>query len=290
MRQLKITRQITNRSERSIDQYFTELSKISMISASEEAELARRIRKGDQGALHELTRSNLRFVVSVAKQYQNQGLSLSDLISEGNIGLMHAANKFDETRGFKFISYAVWWIRQSITAALTSKGRLVRLPQNKIQALLKIKKCAAILEQRLERRPTIQEIADELGMTPSDVEMILRSSQAESSFDEPLGFYEDKSSTCMYDVLANAEAPLPDALLLEESLSDDISRCLERLSENEAFVVNLSFGLNGVQPMSDAELGEFLALTTERIRQIRRDAIATLKTSLRKEVLLKYLS
>lgn len=290
MRQLKITRQITDRSERSIDQYFTELSKISMISASEEAELARRIRKGDQGALHELTRSNLRFVVSVAKQYQNQGLSLSDLISEGNIGLMHAANKFDETRGFKFISYAVWWIRQSITAALTSKGRLVRLPQNKIQSLLKIKKCAAILEQRLERRPTSQEIADELGMTPWDVEMILRSSQAESSFDKPLGFYEDKSSTCMYDVLANAEAPLPDALLLEESLSDDISRCLERLSENEAFVINLSFGLNGVQPMSDAELGEFLDLTTERIRQIRRDAIARLKNSLRKEVLVKYLS
>ena len=164
MRQIKITKQITDRSERSIDQYFTELSKISMISAAEEAELARRIRKGDQGALHELTRSNLRFVVSVAKQYQNQGLSLSDLISEGNIGLMHAANKFDETRGFKFISYAVWWIRQSITAALTSKGRRVRLPQNKFQALLKIKKCAAILEQRLERRPTSQEIADELGL------------------------------------------------------------------------------------------------------------------------------
>ena len=289
MRQIKITKQITDRSERSIDQYFTELSKISMISAAEEAELARRIRKGDQGALHELTRSNLRFVVSVAKQYQNQGLSLSDLISEGNIGLMHAANKFDETRGFKFISYAVWWIRQSITAALTSKGRRVRLPQNKFQALLKINKCAAILEQRLERRPTSQEIADELGLTLWDVEMVLRSSQVEGSLDEPF-LYEDKSSTCMYDVLANSEAPQPDTLLLEESLSDDISRCLERLSQNEACVINLSFGLNGVQPMSDAELGDFLDLTTERIRQIRRDAIARLKNSLRKEVLVKYLS
>lgn len=289
MRQIKITKQITDRSERSIDQYFTELSKISMISAAEEAELARRIRKGDQGALHELTRSNLRFVVSVAKQYQNQGLSLSDLISEGNIGLMHAANKFDETRGFKFISYAVWWIRQSITAALTSKGRRVRLPQNKFQALLKIKKCAAILEQRLERRPTSQEIADALGLKLWDVEMILRSSQVEGSLDEPF-LSEDKSSTCMYDVLANSEAPQPDTLLLEESLSDDISRCLERLSQNEACVINLSFGLNGVQPMSDAELGDFLDLTTERIRQIRRDAIARLKNSLRKEVLLKYLS
>ena len=289
MRQIKITKQITDRSERSIDQYFTELSKISMISAAEEAELARRIRKGDQGALHELTRSNLRFVVSVAKQYQNQGLSLSDLISEGNIGLMHAANKFDETRGFKFISYAVWWIRQSITAALTSKGRRVRLPQNKFQALLKIKKCAAILEQRLERRPTSQEIADALGLKLWDVELVLRSSQVEGSLDEPF-LSEDKSSTCMYDVLANSEAPQPDTLLLEESLSDDISRCLERLSQNEACVINLSFGLNGVQPMSDAELADFLDLTTERIRQIRRNAIARLKNSLRKEVLLKYLS
>lgn len=289
MRPLKIKKQITDRSERSIDQYFVELSKISLISAAEEAELARRIRKGDQDALHELTRSNLRFVVSVAKQYQNQGLSLSDLISEGNIGLMHAANKFDETRGFKFISYAVWWIRQSITAALTSKGRRVRLPQNKFQALLKIKKCAAILEQRLERRPTSHEIADELGMSVWDVDSILRSGQGESSIDEPL-WYEDKSSTCMIDVLANAEAPQPDALLLEESLSDDISRCLDGLSENEAFVINLSFGLNGVEPMSDTELGEFLELTSERIRQIRRDAIARLKTSVRKEVLLKYLS
>ena len=289
MRPLKIKKQITDRSERSIDQYFVELSKISLISAAEEAELARRIRKGDQDALHELTRSNLRFVVSVAKQYQNQGLSLSDLISEGNIGLMHAANKFDETRGFKFISYAVWWIRQSITAALTSKGRRVRLPQNKFQALLKIKKCAAILEQRLERRPTSHESADELGMSVWDVDSILRSGQGESSIDEPL-WYEDKSSTCMIDVLANAEAPQPDALLLEESLSDDISRCLDGLSENEAFVINLSFGLNGVEPMSDTELGEFLELTSERIRQIRRDAIARLKTSVRKEVLLKYLS
>ena len=289
MRQIKITKQITDRSERSIDQYFTELSKISMISAAEEAELARRIRKGDQGALHELTRSNLRFVVSVAKQYQNQGLSLSDLISEGNIGLMHAANKFDETRGFKFISYAVWWIRQSITAALTSKGRRVRLPQNKFQALLKIKKCAAILEQRLERRPTSQEIADALGLKLWDVELVLRSSQVEGFLDEPF-LSEDKSSICMYDVLANSEAPQPDTLLLEESLSDDISRCLERLSQNEACVINLSFGLNGVQPMSDAELADFLDLTTERIRQIRRNAIARLKNSLRKEVLLKYLS
>ncbi len=289
MRQLKIKKQITDRSERSIDQYFVQLSKISLISAAEEAELARRIRKGDQDALHELTRSNLRFVVSVAKQYQNQGLSLSDLISEGNIGLMHAANKFDETRGFKFISYAVWWIRQSITAALNNYSRLIRLPQNKISTINKINKCYAIFEQRYERSPTLMELADELGIQEKDLTLILRSSQHVACIDEPL---RRNGEACgnMYDVLADKDALQPDRWLFKEDLNDDIKRCLEALTTREAFIINASFGLNGIQPMSDRDIGSFVELTQERVSQIRRIVISRLKGSLRAQALVKYLT
>ena len=289
MTPLKITRQITDRSERSIDQYFTELSKIRMISADEEAELARRIRKGDEDALQELTVSNLRFVVSVAKQYQNQGLPLSDLISEGNIGLMHAASKFDETRGFKFISYAVWWIRQSIVASLTSKARIVRLPQNKVSALSKTNKSINKLEQHLERLPTNMEIGTELGMTEEEITSIQNSARRCLSLAQPLQA-NGESSGLMSDILEDVDAIQPNSFLLQEDLRDDIQRCLDDLTDREALIVNLSFGLDGVQPLSNLELGEALDLTAERVRQIRRTALQSLEKSRRKEVLVKHLA
>ena len=289
MTPLKITRQITDRSERSIDQYFTELSKIRMISAAEEAELARRIRKGDEDALQELTVSNLRFVVSVAKQYQNQGLPLSDLISEGNIGLMHAASKFDETRGFKFISYAVWWIRQSIAAALTSKARIVRLPQNKVSALGKMNKGINKLEQQLERLPTNMEIGTELDMTEEEVISIQSSAHRCLGLAQPLQA-NGESSGLMSDILEDVDAIQPNSFLLQEDLRDDIQRCLDDLTEREALIVKLSFGLDGVQPLSNAELGEALDLTAERVRQIRRTALHSLEKSRRKHILVKHLA
>ena len=288
MKPIKITRQITDRSERSIDQYFTELSKIRMISPAEEAELARRIRKGDEDALQELTVSNLRFVVSVAKQYQNQGLPLSDLISEGNIGLMHAASKFDETRGFKFISYAVWWIRQSIVASLTSKARIVRLPQNKVSALSKTNKSINKLEQHLERLPTNMEIGTELGMTEVEITSIQSSARRCLSLAQPLQA-NGESSGLMSDILEDVDAIQPNSFLLQEDLRDDIQRCLDDLTEREALIVNLSFGLDGVQPLSNVELGEALDLTAERVRQIRRTALQSLEKSRRKHILVKHL-
>lgn len=289
MRQLKITKQFTNRSEKSIDLYFQNISKLTLISPSEEVELARRIREGDQAALHALTKANLRFVITVAKQYQNQGMSLADLINEGNLGLIRAANRFDETRGFKFISYAVWWIKQSITAALMDKGRMVRLPQNKIGTINKINKCTIKLEQRLERPPTNGEIAAELGLKEEEIGFIQKMVQTHWSIDRPIKSHDD-SSGIIYDVLADDNAIEPDRFLLEEDLRDDIKRCLDELTYREAFIINLSFGLNGVQPMSDLELGEFLDLTTERIGQIRRGAMRRLEKSLRKQVLVKYLA
>ena len=289
MKPLRITTLITKKSGKTIDFYFKELNKLKLISTTEETELARRIRRGDEAALHELTKANLRFVVSVAKQYQNQGLSLLDLINEGNIGLMHAASRFDETRGFKFISYAVWWIRQSITAALNNHSRLIRLPQNKISTINKINKCYAMFEQRYERSPTLMELADELGIQEKDLTLILRSSQHVACIDEPL---RRNGEACgnMYDVLADKDALQPDRWLFKEDLNDDIKRCLEALTTREAFIINASFGLNGIQPMSDRDIGSFVELTQERVSQIRRIVISRLKGSLRAQALVKYLT
>jgi len=287
MRQLKISKQITNRSEGNLDKYLNDVAKEDMISVAEEAELARRIRNGDKEALDKLTKANLRFVVSVAKQYQNQGLSLPDLINEGNLGLIRAAQRFDETRGFKFISYAVWWIRQNILAAISDKGRLVRLPQNKVAAMLKIKQCYSRLEQRYERPPTAMEIANELDMREEDIELIIRSSFSHLSIDKPVN--EDNSaSMLMSDFMENKDTPSPDTGLLDEGLSQDIQDCLSSLTNREAMIITRSFGLNGTQPMSTTEMGELFDLSPERVRQIRESGMRRLRNAKRNHVLLKY--
>jgi len=244
MRQLKISKQITDRSG-VVDRYLVDIAREDMVSAEEEAELARKIRGGDQQALDKLTRANLRFVVSVAKQYQNQGLSLSDLINEGNLGLIRAASRFDETRGFKFISYAVWWIRQNILAALSDKARMVRLPQNKIAMLLKLKAAFAKLEQNLEREPTALELAVELDMSVKDVELILKSAAKHSSLDMPVS-KDDSASMTMGDFIENLDTLAPDEGLQNEGLRDDIKMCLDTLTGREASIIRCAFGLNGI--------------------------------------------
>ena len=286
MRQLKITKQVTNRETASLDKYLQEIGKVDLITAEEEVELAQKIRAGDENALDKLTKANLRFVVSVAKQYQNQGLTLPDLINEGNLGLIKAAKRFDETRGFKFISYAVWWIRQSILQALAEQSRIVRLPLNKIGSINKINKMYAFLEQANERVPSAEEIAKELDMTISDVKESMKNSGRHVSMDAPLVEGEDSN---LYDVLRSGESPNPDKNLLHESLRTEIERALETLTPREADVVILYFGLGENHAMTLEEIGETFDLTRERVRQIKEKAIRRLKHTSRSKILKTYL-
>lgn len=286
MRQLKITKQVTNRETASLDKYLQEIGKVDLITADEEVELAQRIKAGDQCALEKLTKANLRFVVSVAKQYQNQGLTLPDLINEGNLGLIKAAQRFDETRGFKFISYAVWWIRQSILQALAEQSRIVRLPLNKIGSINKINKMYAYLEQANERPPSPEEIAKELDMTINDVKESLKNSGRHVSMDAPLVEGEDSN---LYDVLRSGESPNPDKTLMHESLKTEIERALETLTPREGDVIRLYFGLGDQHPMTLEEIGETFDLTRERVRQIKEKAIRRLKHTSRSKILMTYL-
>ena len=277
MRQLKITKQVTNRETASLDKYLQEIGKVDLISADEEVELAQRIKAGDKIALERLTKANLRFVVSVAKQYQNQGLTLPDLINEGNMGLIKAAQRFDETRGFKFISYAVWWIRQSILQALAEQSRIVRLPLNKIGSINKINKTYAYLEQTHERVPSAEEIAKELDMSVNDVKESMKNSGRHISMDAPLVEGEDSN---LYDVLRSGESPNPDKELMHESLKTEIERALETLTPREADVIRLYFGLGENYPMTLEEIGETFELTRERVRLKHTSRSKILKTYL----------
>jgi len=286
MRQLKITKQVTNRETASLDKYLQEIGKVDLISADEEVELAQRIRDGDEIALEKLTKANLRFVVSVAKQYQNQGLSLPDLINEGNLGLIKAAKRFDETRGFKFISYAVWWIRQSILQALAEQSRIVRLPLNKIGSINKINKTYAILEQKYEREPSADEIANVLEISANDVRESQRNSGRHVSMDAPLVDGEDSN---LYDVIMSGESPNPDDSLINDSLRTEIERSLTTLTEREADVIRLYFGLSSKHAMTLEEIGERFDLTRERVRQIKEKGIRRLKHTSRSKILKTYL-
>ena len=285
MRQLKITKSITNGESASLDKYLQEIGKEDLITVEEEVELAQRIRKGDQKALEKLTRANLRFVVSVAKQYQNQGLSLPDLINEGNLGLIKAAEKFDETRGFKFISYAVWWIRQSILQALAEQSRIVRLPLNQVGSLNKINKAFSRFEQENERRPSPEELADSLDLPAEKVADTLRVSGRHISVDAPFVEGEDNS---LLDVLVNDDSPIADRTLINESLSTEVERALSTLTERERDIIKLFFGIN-TQEMTLEEIGEKFGLTRERVRQIKEKAIRRLRHSSRSKLLKTYL-
>ena len=286
MRQLKITKQVTNRETASLDKYLQEIGKVDLITAEEEVDLAQRIKAGDRVALEKLTKANLRFVVSVAKQYQNQGLSLPDLINEGNLGLIKAAQRFDETRGFKFISYAVWWIRQSILQALAEQSRIVRLPLNKIGSINKINKAYALLEQEHERAPSAEEISEVLDMSEGDVKESMKNSGRHVSMDAPLVEGEDSN---LYDVLNIGESPSPDMQLMIESLRVEIERALQTLTPREADLIRLYFGLNGQHPMTLEEIGETFDLTRERVRQIKEKAIRRLKHTSRSKILKTYI-
>lgn len=288
MRQLKIAKQITNRENASLDKYLVDISGERMVSADEEAELAREIRKGNKAALETLTRANLRFVVSVAKQYQNQGLSLPDLINEGNIGLIKAAERFDETRGFKFISYAVWWIRQSILQALADQSRIVRLPLNKIGVINKINKAFSELEQTYERIPSALELADFLNISVEDVKQSLSNNGRHVSLDAPL-LIDDESSSNMYDILPNTYLDDPERGLIRDSLRKDIERSLSTLTTREGEIIRLFYGLNSQMPLSLEEIGEQFDLTRERVRQIKEKAIRRLKHTSRSKTLKDYL-
>jgi RNA polymerase primary sigma factor len=285
MRQLKITKSITNRESASLDKYLQEIGKEELITVEEEVELAQRIKKGDQAALEKLTRANLRFVVSVAKQYQNQGLSLPDLINEGTLGLIKAAEKFDETRGFKFISYAVWWIRQSILQALAEQSRIVRLPLNQVGSLNKINKAFSKFEQEHERKPSPEELADSLELPADKVSDTLRVSGRHVSVDAPFVDGEDNS---LLDVLVNNDSPNADRSLIQESLAREIHRALATLTEREADIIRLFFGI-GCQEMTLEEIGERFGLTRERVRQIKEKAIRRLRHTSRSKLLKTYL-
>ncbi len=288
MRQLKITKQVTNRETASLDKYLQEIGKVDLITADEEVELAKRIKKGDQDALERLTKANLRFVVSVSKQYQNQGLSLPDLINEGNLGLIKAAQRFDETRGFKFISYAVWWIRQSILQALAEQSRIVRLPLNKIGSINKINKTFSKLEQQFEREPSAEEIAIVLEISEVEVKESMRNSGRHVSMDAPLNNTDDNAGS-MHDLMPNQDSPSPENSLLNESLRREVERALSTLTSREADVVRLYFGLNGSHAMTLEEIGEKFDLTRERVRQIKEKAIRRLKHTSRGKLLKTYL-
>ncbi|MBN2727786.1 MAG: RNA polymerase sigma factor RpoD/SigA [Bacteroidales bacterium] len=286
MRQLKISKSITNRETASLDKYLQEIGKEELITAEEEVQLAQRIKQGDRAALEKLTKANLRFVVSVAKQYQNQGLSLPDLINEGNLGLIKAAQRFDETRGFKFISYAVWWIRQSILQALAEQSRIVRLPLNQVGSLNKISKQASRLEQRYERMPSAEEIATEMDLPEDKVADTLRLSGRHVSVDAPLLSDED---TSMLDLLENQDSPKADSTLIHESLSKEIERTLSTLSEKERDVINMYFGIGMNHGLTLEEIGAKFDLTRERVRQIKEKAIRRLKHNSRSKLLKAYL-
>lgn len=286
MRQLKITKQVTNREVASLDKYLLEIGKVDLITAEEEVELAKRIKEGDQAALDKLTRANLRFVVSVAKQYQNQGLTLPDLINEGNLGLIKAAKRFDETRGFKFISYAVWWIRQSILQAIADQARMVRLPLNKISAITKVNRVYNQLEQELMRAPTPKEIAAELNVSEEEVKEYLKANGKHLSMDAPLVDGEDNT---LYDVLDGDESQIPDEDLMLESLRTEIERALETLKPRDADVVRLYFGLNAQEPLTLEEIGQIFDLSRERVRQIKEKAVRRLRQASKNKLLKSYL-
>ncbi len=286
MRQLKIIKQVTNRETVSLDKYLHEIGKVDLLTTDEEVNLARRIKEGDETALNKLVNANLRFVVSVSKQYQNQGLSLPDLINEGNLGLIKAAQRFDETRGFKFISYAVWWIRQAILQALAEQARIVKLPLNKIGSINKVNKAFIELEQKFEREPSVDELSEVLEVAPNDIKEALRSSSRHISMDAPLTHDEDSN---LYDVLMVSEAPSPDRGLLNDSLRKEIERALATLTLRESNIIKLYFGLNGRHPHTLEEIGEVMELTRERVRQIKEKAIKRLKQTTRSKVLKSYL-
>lgn len=285
MRQLKITKSITNRESASLDKYLQEIGKYELISVEEEVELAQRIKRGDQSAIEKLTKANLRFVVSVAKQYQNQGLNLPDLINEGNLGLIKAAEKFDETRGFKFISYAVWWIRQSIMQAINEQSRIVRLPLNQVSSLSKYNKAVSEFEQKHQRRPSVEELSAMLDLPQEKVADAMRLSGKHSSIDAPFVQGEEGS---LIDVLADADAVKADSGLMNESLSKEIDRALSTLTERERLILKLSFGIR-IQEMSLEEIGDKFGLTRERVRQIREKAIRKLRSTSRSNILKTYL-
>jgi RNA polymerase primary sigma factor len=287
MRQLKITKQVTNRESPSLDKYLHEIGKVQLISAEEEVALAKKIKQGDEKALNLLINSNLRFVVSVAKQYQNQGLSLPDLINEGNLGLIKAAQRFDETRGFKFISYAVWWIRQSILQALAEQARIVRLPLNKIGSVNKVNNTFSRLEQEFQREPTSEEIAELLDMAPKDVKEALKVSNRHVSMDAPLK--PDEENT-LYDILLASDTVSPDAEMVDDSLKREIERSLSTLSAREADIIRLYYGLNGEPPYSLEEIGKLFNLTRERVRQIKEKAIKRLKHTYRSRILKNFIN
>ena len=276
---------IKNRAEQSIERYLQEISKVPLLSQEWEIELARRIKRNDRDALEKLTEANLRFVVSVAKQYQNRGLTLGDLINEGNIGLMKAAERFDETRGFKFISYAVWWIRQSIIQALGEQSRVVRLPLNRVGTLKKINKASNTLAQEFERQPSAEEIAEELEITPCDVLDTLNISGKHLSLDAPFNQREDKT---LLDVMRDDRQSSPDDLLLNESLRDEVNRALTTLTDREAQIIKLYFGLERERPLNLEEIGERFHLTRERVRQIKEKALQRLRYHSRSRRLQSY--
>lgn len=286
MRQLKITKQVTNRDTLSLDKYLHEIGKVELLSADKEVELAKRIRKGDREALETLIKANLRFVVSVSKQYQNQGLSLPDLINEGNLGLIKAAERFDETRGFKFISYAVWWIRQSILQALAEQSRIVRLPLNKIGSINKINKMFNRLEQEFQRDPTVEEVAEMMESKSEMIEDAMNFSNGHVSMDAPL---RDEEVTSMYDVMLNEDSPSPDSELIDYSLRKEIERSLSTLGGREADILRYYFGLNGVPAHTLEEIGDEFGLTRERVRQIKEKAIKKLRNQYRNRLLKAYL-
>lgn len=286
MRQLKISKQITNRESQSLDKYLQEIGKVDLLTPDEEVELAKRIKEGDQVALEKLTKANLRFVVSVAKQYQNQGLSLGDLINEGNLGLIKAAQRFDETRGFKFISYAVWWIRQSILQALAEQSRIVRLPLNRVGSLNKISKTFSELEQKYEREPSPEELAEVLEVTTAEVVDTMKISGRHVSMDAPFVQGEENS---LLDVLENDSEQTPDSGLMNDSLRREVQRALSTLTQREADVITLYFGLNGEHSMTLEEIGEKFSLTRERVRQIKEKAIRRLRHTSRSKALKPYL-
>ncbi|MGQ9847028.1 MAG: sigma-70 family RNA polymerase sigma factor [Bacteroidales bacterium] len=286
MRQLKISKLVTNRDNPSIDKYLHEIGKMDLLSVDEEVELARKIREGDQEAFNKLVNSNLRFVVSVAKQYQNQGLSLPDLINEGNLGLMRAAMRFDETKGFKFISYAVWWIRQSILLALAEQSRIVRLPLNKVGLQNKILKTFLKLEQDLEREPSVEEVAQYLKMPVDDIKVYIKASSKHVSMDAPIN---DEDEGSLYDLLPADNSELPDSMLITDSLRKEINHILMTLSEREADIVRMYYGLDGYHQHSLDEIGEKLKLSRERVRQIKEKAIRRLKHTSKSKLLKKYL-
>jgi RNA polymerase primary sigma factor len=286
MRQLKISKQITNRESQSLDKYLQEIGKVDLITAEVEVELAKRIREGDQIALEKLTKANLRFVVSVAKQYQNNGLTLGDLINEGNLGLIKAAKRFDEKRGFKFISYAVWWIRQSIMQALAEQSRIVRLPLNRVGSLTRISKTFSDLEQKFQREPSTEEVAETIGVTTEEVIANLKVSGRHVSMDAPFAQGEDGS---LLDVLSDPNESTPDGQLITDSLSTEVQRALSTLTSREAQVLSLYFGLDNKNALTLEEIGEKFNLTRERVRQIKEKATRRLRHTAKSKTLKSYL-